>query len=129
VKAFGSASAAAAGTGLGQVPNAPVAALEATPGGDGVWLATGGQPLGSFGVTCYALSGITASGAPVSQDVVAVDPGAVAMGTELYVGGIGLRRALDTGEAIEGRRLDIWHPSPDYCRAFGLQQLPAYVVS
>jgi 3D (Asp-Asp-Asp) domain-containing protein len=129
VHAFGSASAAASGLGLAAAPGAPVTAVAATPAGDGIWLATGGQPLGDFGVTCYALQGITASGVPVSDDVVAVDPRTVPLGSDVYVAGIGSRVALDTGPNITGRRLDVWHRSSDYCRAFGLQQLPAYAVS
>jgi len=105
-----------------------VTALEATPAGDGVWLATGGEAIGDFGVTCYALQGTTASGAPVGRDVVAVDPRAVPLGSEIFVGGLGVKRALDTGGAIKGRRLDIWNPSVSYCREFGIRRLTAYVV-
>ncbi len=126
VSAFGSAPAPP--TALPSATNAPVVALEATPSGDGVWLATGGEAIGNFGVTCYALKGITASGAPVAKDIVAVDPRAVPLGTEIFVGGLGVKRAMDTGGAIKGRRLDIWNPSTAYCRDFGIQQLTAYVV-
>ncbi|MGQ0520767.1 MAG: 3D domain-containing protein [Actinomycetota bacterium] len=129
VHAFGSASSAASGAGPAAAPGAPVTAVAATPAGDGVWLATGGRPLGDFGVTCYALQGITASGVPVSDDVVAVDPRTVPLGSDVYVAGIGSRVALDTGPGITGRRLDVWNPSSDYCRAFGIRQLPAYAVS
>ena len=127
VAAFGSAPAHAGPS--GGAPAAPVSAIDATPSGDGVWLATGGRPLGDFGVTCYALRGSTASGAPVSSDVVAVDPRTVPMGSEIYVAGLGMRRALDTGPAIRGRRLDIWNPSVQYCREFGIQRLTAYVIA
>ena len=126
VRSFGSATAPA--TALPTASNAPVTALEATPSGDGVWLATGGEAIGDFGVTCYALQGITASGAPVSRDVVAVDPRAVPLGSEIFLGGLGVKRALDTGGAIKGRRLDIWNPSIAFCREFGLRRLTAYVV-
>ncbi|HVM01676.1 MAG TPA: 3D domain-containing protein, partial [Acidimicrobiales bacterium] len=88
----------------------------------------GGRLLGEFGVTCYALRGTTASGAPVAPDVVAVDPGTVPMGSEIFVSGVGMRRALDTGGDIQGHRLDIWSPSADYCRRFGVQRLAAYAV-
>ena len=125
VNAFGSAPAHAAAA----APPAPVSGVEATPSGNGLWLATGGRLLGDFGVTCYALQGTTASGAPVAPDVVAVDPRTVPLGSEIFVAGLGMRRALDTGGAIKGRRLDIWNPSADYCRDFGLQRRSAYVVA
>ena len=102
--------------------------LETTPAGDGVWLATGGDAIGDFGVTCYALQGTTASGAAVSKDIVAVDPRIVPLGGEIFVGGLGVKRAGDTGGAIKGRRLDIWNPSVSFCREFGMRRLTAYVV-
>ena len=114
---------------LPSAPAAPLSAIEATPGGDGVWLAAGGDLLGQFGVTCYALQGTTASGAPVGNDVVAVDPRSIPLGSEVFVGGLGIKRALDTGGAIKGRRLDIWNPSSEYCRQFGMQQMTAYSLS
>lgn len=110
-------------------PAAPLSAIEATPAGDGVWLAAGGDLLGQFGVTCYALRGTTASGARVGTDVVAVDPRSIPLGSEVFVSGLGIKRALDTGGAIKGRRLDIWNPSTEYCRQFGVQQMAAYSLS
>ena len=127
VAAFGSASAHA--TTAPGAPGAPVSAIEATPAGDGLWQATGGRLLGDFGVTCYALRGTTASGTPVSGDVVAVDPRTIPMGSEIFVSGLGVRRALDTGADIRGKRLDIWNPSADYCRNFGVRRLAAYVLA
>ena len=123
---FGSAPPAPAT--LPTATGAPVTAMDATPSGNGIWMATGGQLIGDFGVTCYALRGTTASGAPVGGDVVAVDPRSVPLGSEIFLGGHGVKRALDTGGAIKGRRLDIWNPSSDYCREFGVQRLAAYVV-
>ncbi|MGH9181771.1 MAG: 3D domain-containing protein, partial [Acidimicrobiales bacterium] len=109
-------------------PGAPVAAAEATAGGDGVWLVTGGVLIGEFDVTCYALRGNTASGARVSEQVVAVDPRLIPLGTDVFVNGIGIRRALDTGGAVNGRRLDLWHPSAAWCRDFGVRRLATYRV-
>jgi 3D (Asp-Asp-Asp) domain-containing protein len=82
--------------------------------------------LGTFTITCYALRGRTASGRPVSTDVVAVDPRVIPLGSRIMIGGIGLRTASDTGGSIRGRRLDIWMPSVDACRQFGVQQRPVY---
>ena len=79
--------------------------------------------LGTFTVTCYALDGTTASGHPVSSDVVAVDPDVIPLGTRIHIEGVGVRVARDTGSKVQGHRLDIWHPSSDWCRQFGVQQL------
>ena len=82
--------------------------------------------LGSFLVTCYALGGHTATGAPVSTAVVAVDPRVVRLGSHVMIGGVGRRVAADTGGAIRGHRLDIWMPSVSACRQFGVRRLPVY---
>jgi 3D (Asp-Asp-Asp) domain-containing protein len=82
--------------------------------------------LGTFTLTCYALGGHTATGRPVSTDVVAVDPRVIPLGTRIYIGGLGVRTASDTGGAIRGKRLDIWMPSTAACREFGVQHRPVY---
>ena len=82
--------------------------------------------LGNFLVTCYALGGHTATGAPVSTAVVAVDPRVVRLGSRVMIGGVGRRVAADTGGAIRGHRLDIWMPSVSACRRFGVRRLPVY---
>jgi 3D (Asp-Asp-Asp) domain-containing protein len=82
--------------------------------------------LGTFTLTCYALGGHTATGRPVSEEVVAVDPRVIPLGTRIYIGGVGVRTASDTGGAIRGNRLDIWMPSVAACREFGVQHRPVY---
>jgi 3D (Asp-Asp-Asp) domain-containing protein len=84
--------------------------------------------LGRFTVTCYALGGHTATGRPVSTEVVAVDPRVIALGTRLFIEGVGTRLAADTGGAIKGHRLDIWLPSVAACRQFGVRRLAAYLA-
>jgi 3D (Asp-Asp-Asp) domain-containing protein len=77
--------------------------------------------LGTFEITCYSLQGTTASGRPVSEDVVAVDPSVLPLGTHIVIDGLGTKVAGDTGGNIEGNRLDIWMPSSDDCLRFGRQ--------
>ena len=108
---------------------APIAAAAANVGGTGLWLVTGGRPLGDFVVTCYALRGTTRSGRPVSSSTVAVDPRSIPLGTQLFVAGDGFRVATDTGGNIKGRRLDIWKPSSAECRQFGRQVMTVYTVA
>ncbi|MGH9104881.1 MAG: 3D domain-containing protein, partial [Acidimicrobiales bacterium] len=67
--------------------------------------------LGTFLVTCYDLTGITASGAIAGPESVAVDPSVVPLGTHVYIDGVGARTADDTGGAIIGQHLDIWEPT------------------
>ena len=120
---------------------AAIVAAIPTPDGGGYWLAsavidaskatparavaapsaTAGQPLGSFVVTCYDLNGRTASGAFTSTATVAVDPSVIALGSEIYIQGVGYRYAQDTGGAIRGRRLDIWEPTYADCMSWGVR--------
>jgi 3D (Asp-Asp-Asp) domain-containing protein len=79
-------------------------------------------PLGTFVVTCYDLAGITASGAPVGPETVAVDPSVIPLGSHMYVQGAGYRVALDTGGAIKGQRLDLWAPTYTQCADWGVQR-------
>jgi 3D (Asp-Asp-Asp) domain-containing protein len=108
----------------------PVVGIAATADGDGYWLATGRitrTHLGSFVATCYTGGGTTASGAPTSLAVVAVDPSVIPLGTKVWIAGIGARTALDTGGAIRGQRLDIWEPSYQQCVQFGAQAVDVFL--
>lgn len=107
-------------------PPEEVAAAEGLPGEAGQGHGPPPGFLGSFLVTCYALGGRTATGAPVSTAVVAVDPRVVRLGSHVMIGGVGRRVAADTGGAIRGHRLDIWMPSVSACRQFGVRRLPVY---
>jgi 3D (Asp-Asp-Asp) domain-containing protein len=51
--------------------------------------------------------GRTATGARMRDGIVAVDPGVISLGTEVYVPGYGVGLAADTGGAIKGRRIDL----------------------
>ncbi|MGH9064971.1 MAG: 3D domain-containing protein [Acidimicrobiales bacterium] len=129
----------------------PVTAMAATPDGGGYWEVQGsslsaseravrvastssasapaGRSLGTFLVTCYAIHGTTASGAPASSESVAVDPSVIPLGTTIDIAGVGTRVADDTGGAIAGHRLDIWEPSAASCDQFGAQTLQVYLAS
>lgn len=87
-----------------------------------------GVSIGTFVVTCYDLSGITASGAPVGPTTVAVDPSVIPLGSHLYVQGAGYRVAQDTGGAIRGRRLDIWAPTFGQCATWGVESRQVWLL-
>ena len=54
--------------------------------------------------------------------VAATDPRVIPFYTHFRVEGLGVYTALDTGGAIKGNRIDIWHPSRDWCIQFGRQR-------
>ena len=85
--------------------------------------------VGDFLVTCYDLTGHTATGALVSLQSVAVDPSVIPLGTQIYVPGAGLRTADDTGGLIIGHRLDIWEPTYADCANWGAEEKPVYTVN
>ena len=68
--------------------------------------------------TCYDLSGRTATGMPVGQGVVAVDPSVIPLGTRMYVPGYGNGVAADVGGGIKGDIIDLWM-TPSQCAAWG----------
>jgi 3D (Asp-Asp-Asp) domain-containing protein len=68
--------------------------------------------------TCYDLSGRTATGMPVGQGVVAVDPTVIPLGTRMYVPGYGNGVAADVGGGIKGDRIDLWM-TPSQCASWG----------
>jgi 3D (Asp-Asp-Asp) domain-containing protein len=83
-------------------------------------------PLGTFMVTCYDLTGHTATGALVGPESVAVDPSVIPLGTRIYVPGIGERSADDTGGLIIGDHIDIWEPTYSQCADWGARYVPIY---
>lgn len=67
--------------------------------------------------------GVTASGTRVSEGrTVAVDPKLVPLGWWVYIEGIGLRRAEDTGSAIKGKKIDVYYDSEKYANKFGTKR-------
>ena len=65
--------------------------------------------------------GLTASGTQVREGVVAVDPAVIPLGSQVWVEGFGWLIAEDTGGAIRGNRIDIFHESRALAMRFGRQ--------
>jgi 3D (Asp-Asp-Asp) domain-containing protein len=84
--------------------------------------------LGSFTVTCYSLRGLTRSETRVAPGTIAVDPDVIPLGTKLKVDGYGYGTALDTGSAIQNRRLDIWKSSRQACLNWGKKVVQVWRV-
>ena len=118
-------------------PGVQASALAPTPNGAGYVVVTmrPSAPsqhlnfLGNFLVTCYDLSGLTKNGSMAGLQSAAVDPGVIPLGTQIYVQGVGVRTADDTGGAIVGDHVDIWEPTFGQCAAWGAQQRAVYSVT
>ena len=71
--------------------------------------------------------GITKSGTMVRPGVVAVDPEVIPLGTEIFIEGLGVFTAEDTGGAIKGNRLDIYFESRKEALEFGVQSVNVFI--
>ncbi|MDQ7092770.1 ubiquitin-like domain-containing protein [Desulfosporosinus sp. PR] len=77
--------------------------------------------------SAYSIPGTTSTGAPVRWGVVAVDPRVIPLGASVYVDGYGSARALDTGGAIQGNRIDLYMDSEDAAASWGVRNVLVYV--
>jgi len=93
----------------------------------------GTEPLnGSYLATAYTQKGITASGQYVHRHVVAADPDVLPIGTRIKIRLAGRYSGeyvvADTGDKIQGRRLDIYLPTARACKKFGSKPVKVRVV-
>ena len=78
--------------------------------------------------TAYCIpGGITATGASVRKGIIAVDPRIIPLGQKVYVEGYGAARALDTGGAIKGNRIDLYMNSEQEALSWGVRNVTVYV--
>ena len=76
--------------------------------------------LGKFELTYYCISGTTATGNPTMEELtVAVDPNVIPLNSKLYIDGLGVRVAHDTGGVIKGNIIDVYVPDYDTCIQLG----------
>lgn len=73
--------------------------------------------------------GITASGIPARQGIVAVDPRVIPLGARVYVKGYGLALAADTGSAIIGEKIDLCMEDDSEAWSFGRRPVKVYVLA
>jgi len=78
--------------------------------------------------TAYCIpGGITKTGASVRWGVIAVDPTVISLGENVYIEGYGQARALDTGGAIKGSRIDLYMNSTEAALSYGVRNVMVYV--
>lgn len=83
--------------------------------------------------TVYTGGGITASGLPATEKVIAVDPRVIPLGTQVYVADsycyVGFRTAADTGGVIKGNFIDIYMDEDNpYLWGYGVRRARVYIL-
>ncbi|HHT63836.1 MAG: 3D domain-containing protein [Bacillota bacterium] len=78
---------------------------------------------------CNKNDGITKSGTKaVPGHTLAVDPKFIPLGTKVYVEGLGIFTAEDTGSAIKGKRIDIFMGDHEQAINFGSHNLKIFIL-
>ncbi|MDF2959826.1 MAG: hypothetical protein K0S39_1561 [Paenibacillus sp.] len=75
--------------------------------------------------------GITYSGSKAEEGrTIAVDPSIIPIGTTVYIDGVGIRTAEDTGSAVRGARIDVFMDDVRQAINFGVKRnVKVYVLS
>ena len=75
----------------------------------------------------YTGGGTTAMGTRARVGEIAVDPGVIPLGSEVYIEGVGARRAEDTGGNIVGNTIDIYMGTNAECISWGARYVTIYI--
>ena len=75
----------------------------------------------------YTGGGITAMGTRARVGEIAVDPRIIPLGTNVYIEGVGARRAEDTGGNIKGNTIDIYMDTRAECIRWGVRYVTIYI--
>lgn len=75
----------------------------------------------------YTGGGTTAMGTPARVGEIAVDPRVIPLGSKVYIEGIGVRYAEDTGGNIKGNTIDIYMNTLSECRNWGVRYVTIYI--
>lgn len=75
----------------------------------------------------YTGGGRTAMGTRARVGEIAVDPSVIPLGTNVYIEGVGARRAEDTGGNIKGNTIDIYMNTESECRSWGVRYVTIYI--
>ncbi|MGE6556506.1 3D domain-containing protein [Exiguobacterium sp. 17-1] len=89
----------------------------------------------SNGSQLYDGRALTATGYDVTDTItyqglpiIAVDPKVIPLGTKVYVEGVGLAIALDTGGAIKGNKIDVLVEGESTAKQFGRKTIQVWVI-
>ena len=75
----------------------------------------------------YTGGGTTAWGTRARVGEIAVDPSVIPLGTNVYIEGVGARRAEDTGGNIKGNTIDIYMATQAECIRWGVRYVTIYI--
>ena len=75
----------------------------------------------------YTGGGTTAMGTRARVGEIAVDPRVIPLGTNVYIEGVGARRAEDTGGNIKGNTIDIYMNTQAECIRWGVRYVTIYI--
>lgn len=75
----------------------------------------------------YTGGGRTAMGTQARVGEIAVDPSVIPLGTSVYIEGVGVRRAEDTGGNIKGNTIDIYMNTRSECINWGCRYVTIYL--
>lgn len=79
---------------------------------------------------CGKTDGITKTGTLAQPNrTIAVDPRVIPLGSTVYIQGMGVFLAEDTGRAIKGSRIDIFMESHRQAFNFGVKDLKIYILN
>ena len=84
-----------------------------------------------FTATAYCEKGITKSGVPVADGIVAADPRVLPLGSWIKVDGplySGIYHVMDTGRLVRGKKIDIYLPTYAKAITFGLRKVRVTVL-
>jgi len=84
-----------------------------------------------FVATAYCENGITKSGVPVAEGIVAADPRFLPLGTWIEVKSpmySGIYQVMDTGRLVKGKKIDIYIPSYVKAIQFGVRKIKVTVL-
>jgi 3D (Asp-Asp-Asp) domain-containing protein len=84
-----------------------------------------------FQATAYCDVGITKSGVPAAQGIVAGDPEFLPLGSWIHLEVpeySGIYRVMDTGRLVKGTIVDVWIPNYDRALEFGRQKVKVTVL-
>lgn len=75
----------------------------------------------------YTGGGRTAMGTQARVGEIAVDPSVIPLGSNVYIEGVGARRAEDTGGNIQGNTIDIYMDTQGECINWGARYVTIYI--